>query len=55
MQLIDQGFPLIKDAIEEAEIPRLENATDPDDEPFEMEEHLHLVLLILEDDELERE
>ena len=30
--------PLIKDVIEKAEVPRLENATDTDDEPFEMEQ-----------------
>ena len=28
--------PLIKDVIEEVEIPRLENASDADDEPVEM-------------------
>ena len=55
MQLIvPPGPPLIKDVIEEAEVPRLENASDAADEPVEMQENLHPAPVTLEDDELER-
>ena len=34
--ILPPGPPLIKDVIEEAEIPRLQNASDAADEPVEM-------------------
>ena len=40
--------------IEEAKIPPLEDASEPDDELVEMEENLHRAPLEWEDDEFER-
>ena len=52
--MMSPRLPLIRDVIEEAEIPCLGIASDPDDDPVEMEEILHPAHLALEDDEMER-
>ena len=53
--IVSPELPPIKDVIEVAKIPRLGNATNADDDPFEMEENLHPSPFVLEDDGLERD
>ena len=52
--MVSPGPPLIKMVIEEAEVPRLENASYADDESVGVKENLHLAFLTLEDHALER-
>ena len=53
--IVSPERPPIEDVIEEAEIPRVGNASDADDTLVEMDEDLHPAPLRLEGDELERQ